>query len=109
LPAILVHADGTVERLAEGGSVLGYFDDWDYSQQTVPLPAGSRLLLFTDGVVDACDSNWQEFGEERLIEAAVEHRHLGAEVIKQSILSSVLAHCDGKLQDDATLVVVEVI
>lgn len=108
LPPILVHADGSFERLVDGGAVLGYFEDWDYSEHRVTLTPGSRLLLFTDGIVDACNAALEEFGEDRLIEAAVTHRGLDAEELKQHILDSVLGHCNGRLQDDATLVVIEV-
>jgi hypothetical protein len=56
-----VRADGTVERLAAGGAVLGVFPDGTYEQGRVAMLSGDRLILFTDGITEARDGSDEEF------------------------------------------------
>lgn len=105
-PALLVHADGSCERLLSEGAVLGVFETWNYEEREVALEPGSRLVLYTDGILEASDSSGQDFGEGRLRELAIANRHQTAEELKQTILAAVMDHCGSHLQDDATLLVI---
>src|SRR5579863_3187250 len=102
---ILVRAGGAVERLDRGGIVLGLAADPDYEQETLKMEPGDRLLLFTDGLTEACSAHGEEFGEERLIELAVENRSLRAKAIEEKALAAVRGFCE-QFDDDVTLVVV---
>lgn len=102
---ILVRAAGTVERLDRGGIVIGLSADADYEQDTLRLDPGDRLLLFTDGLTEACSATDEEFGEERLVELAIESRGFAAKAIEEKVLGAATAFCR-KFDDDVTLVVV---
>ena len=104
----MVRTDGSWERLDAGGAVLGHFDDWDYGQAEVRLNPGDRLLLFTDGLVEAANAAGEEFGEEQLLKVAIENCHRPAEELKRAILSAAMAHCGGGFHDDATLLVLAI-
>jgi sigma-B regulation protein RsbU (phosphoserine phosphatase) len=102
---LLVRANGSVERLGIGGPVLGVLGDAEYAQASVPLGAGDRLVLFTDGLTEARDAADEEFGEERLVAAAVAHRACSAPALQARLVNAVAAFTEGRLQDDATLMV----
>jgi sigma-B regulation protein RsbU (phosphoserine phosphatase) len=102
---MLVRADGSVERLGEGGPVLGVVADAEYEQAHVALNAGDRVVLFTDGLTEARDSADEEFGEPRLQEAAVQHRACSAPALQARLTDAVATFTGGRLQDDATLIV----
>ena len=104
-PPILVRADGSVERLTEGGPVLGVFGDATYGQGAVQVSNGDRLVLFTDGITEARNPDDAEFGEERLIELAVSHRACSAPALQARLAEAVAAFASDGLQDDATLIV----
>ena len=105
---VVVHADGSVSRLTEGGTVLGVFSDAAYDQATVAITSGDRIVLFTDGVTEARNAADDEFGEDRLIEAAVAHRGCSAPALEARLSQEVATFTGGTLQDDATLIVVAV-
>jgi sigma-B regulation protein RsbU (phosphoserine phosphatase) len=102
---MLVRADGTTERLGVGGPVLGVIADADYEQAQATLATGDRLVLFTDGLTEARSPSDEEFGEQRLLDAALAHRACSAPALQARLADSVAAFTGGHLQDDATLMV----
>lgn len=107
-PPILVRADGSVWRPGSDGMVLGVLENNTYSQTEVPLRSGDRLVLFTDGITEAGSHEGREFGEDRLVELVVAHRHLPAPALLDSLFEDVSAFTRGVFADDATLVSVAV-
>jgi sigma-B regulation protein RsbU (phosphoserine phosphatase) len=103
-----VHADGSHERLREGGTVLGVFDSRIYERGSAQLSAGDRVVLFTDGITEACSPADEEFGEARLLGVLKEHRGLSAEKLQSKILAVVAEFSGNHWQDDATLLVLAV-
>jgi sigma-B regulation protein RsbU (phosphoserine phosphatase) len=113
---ILVRRDGTVERLGAGGPVLGVFGDAPYEQSEVHVAAGDRVVLFTDGITEVREAaadehaaDYADFGEDRLISVAREHRGRSASALQECIAGAVSAFAGGQFQDDATLIVVAVL
>jgi sigma-B regulation protein RsbU (phosphoserine phosphatase) len=102
---MLVRADGSVERLGVGGPVLGVLGEAEYEQASVAVGAGDRLVLYTDGLTEARDAADEEFGEDRLLAAAVAHRACSAPALQARLTGEVAAFTGGHLQDDATLIV----
>ena len=105
-PPLLVHADGACERLDAGGSVLGAFPDLAYTQGEIQLREGDRLLLFTDGLSEAVDSNNEQCGDERLLELLRAHRRRTPEELKQIVFDAVAEFCGHSFHDDAALMIV---
>jgi sigma-B regulation protein RsbU (phosphoserine phosphatase) len=62
-PAQLVRRSGETVALIGEGAVLGVFPDWRYRNNHVQLGIGDHLVLFTDGITEAEDTNGDEFGE----------------------------------------------
>ena len=106
-PGLLLRSDGTTETLPGGGAVLGALPDWTYQDYTVQLQPGDQLLLSTDGITEAENAKLEEFGEERLLEAA-RARHGSALEVQRAIMQQVTAFCGGNFRDDATLLVLRI-
>ncbi len=106
-PPLLVRGNGSVSTLKSSGAVLGKFLDWPYEQTDLQFKGGDTLLLFTDGVVEACNEQEKPFGEERLMQLTRELANNCAHSIQGALLQAVSRHCGGKFQDDATLIVLQ--
>jgi sigma-B regulation protein RsbU (phosphoserine phosphatase) len=88
--------------------VLGAFPEARYTQGEVELHHDDRLVLFTDGLTEACDATGEQFGEEQLIALMSEHRHRSAEELKEILFSAVGEFCGNTFRDDAALMVVAI-
>lgn len=106
-PGLLLRSDGTTESLAGGGAVLGALPDWIYQDYSATLQPGDKLLLSTDGITEAENTQLEEFGDDRLLQAA-RSRDGSALDIQRSIMQQVTAFCGGNFRDDATLLVLRI-
>jgi sigma-B regulation protein RsbU (phosphoserine phosphatase) len=104
-PPLLVHADGTATELNAAGAVLGQFPDWVYEQSEVYLNRGDQLLMFTDGLVEACDHEEEPLGEASLVRVATKDPGANATEVMNALMRAASEHCGGRFQDDASLVV----
>jgi sigma-B regulation protein RsbU (phosphoserine phosphatase) len=107
-PPIVLHRDGSHDRLHEGGGVLGIFPQQAFSTGSTRLAAGDRVVLFTDGVTEAYDADGEEFGEARLLELLREHQSIPPSTLQEKILGAAGAFSRGHWHDDATLLVLAV-
>ncbi len=106
-PPLLVRADGASMELDAAGAVLGQFPSWGYEQSELRLEAGDRLLIFTDGLVEACNANDQAFGESSVVRIARENPDTNARSLMELTMRAASAHCGGHFQDDASLIVLK--
>ena len=92
------------------GLGLGLTDhDVDVVSATMSLQPGDRVLMYTDGVVEARDSEGEEFGIARLADLFVRESASGllASEILRRLVSVCLDFQGGRLRDDATLLLLE--
>ena len=105
-PPIVVRASGESQMLEGGGPVLGILAFAPYSEQRERLDPGDLLVLYSDGVTEANNANYDEFGEDRFIEVLKEHRHEPAGDIVAAVTKALGEFAAGAPQaDDITLVV----
>ncbi len=104
-PAVLMQ--GTHVSLVEGtGLPLGMFCDAHYSSQHFQFERGDRLLLYTDGVVEATDKDDCEYGTERLLRLA---KSLQADEAREAVQACVtdVASYRAAAADDLTVMVIQ--
>ena len=106
-PPLLIRADGTSKQLNAGGAVLGQLPDWRYEQGQLQMESGDKLLLFTDGLVEACNADEVFFGEDNLIRIARENPDANAEELMDLLRRAASRHSGEHFQDDASLIVLK--
>lgn len=104
---LLFDRDGGVVPLAWGqGQLLGFFEDLQLDEQTVILPPGSTLVLYTDGAFDAQDPQGDRFGLDHFVAATAACVGNPAQELCDRLVQKLLDYQgqDGQF-DDITLVV----
>lgn len=110
-PMPLVCIDGlAAEPAEETGPVISKFlPDMEFPVHEIALPRGSRLLCYTDGVVDAMGPDGRAFGAGRLRRLMTEQLRLGGKEWTERAAAAIRAHVgDRPLTDDVTLLTVSV-
>jgi sigma-B regulation protein RsbU (phosphoserine phosphatase) len=104
-PPALIKADGTLIRLTSGGPVLGVLPAGTYESGSVGFGPGDRLILYTDGITEARSDTDEEFGDDRLLSMALEHRACSAPALQARLVDAVATFTGRRFTDDATLIV----
>ena len=98
-----------VLRLEAGGPVVGLLRDLTYTEQVIQLHGGDVLIGYTDGISEAMTAEDEEWGEERMLQAA----EAACDQPAHEIISRIFAAADSftasaTQHDDMTLLVMKV-
>jgi len=105
-PPLIIHAGGTMEQLAPGGLPLGIMPNADFREGRTQLHYGDVLVIYSDGVSEACNPSGEEFGPTRLYEVVARNLDASAGGIRDRIESALTKFCQGTpAADDITLVI----
>jgi sigma-B regulation protein RsbU (phosphoserine phosphatase) len=103
-PPMLLLRNGGVVEVHENGLMLALFDSATYETTTRRLEAGDRLLLYTDGLVEACNANGEFLGREGL--SAVLRRTSGSPPGEAAdLILSAVKNWSASQEDDLTFIV----
>jgi sigma-B regulation protein RsbU (phosphoserine phosphatase) len=112
-PGPVIDGPGGVRQIAtercQRGPGLGLSRDSNYPTTTIPLDSIRRMILFTDGILEAENQQGEPFFEKRLIELIANHSGDTLDHLLDDILSSVLAFSQARhFDDDVCLLGIEV-
>ncbi|MBN1569068.1 MAG: SpoIIE family protein phosphatase [Acidobacteria bacterium] len=106
-PPLVVGRDGSMKELTDGGMVLGLFAGAKYEAGSVKLQPDDHLVLFTDGVVEALNSEDEEFGMDRLTALLRANAKASTPEILNRLRDAVIAFSANTPQhDDITVMVI---
>ncbi|MEV7415623.1 PP2C family protein-serine/threonine phosphatase [Streptomyces sp. NPDC089919] len=112
-PPLLIRAHHVVPGALEahGELPLGLGPGYTVSRTVheAQLEPGDRVLIHTDGVTEARSATGRHFGEEQLVDFITRALAAGepAPETLRRLVHTILDHHDGRLQDDATIVLAE--
>ncbi len=101
----------TLARISSNGLLFGVEPESDYPECGIALEAGDRLLLHTDGLIEAETAAGEPFGDHRLEQVVREGAPATAHELSERLLSEVAAWRPRSVpqQDDITLLVVDLV
>ncbi|MFL6450894.1 MAG: PP2C family protein-serine/threonine phosphatase [Bryobacteraceae bacterium] len=106
-PMLVRSGQKIIERLDEGGPVLGLLPKARYLAGTVKIESSDMLVLYSDGINEATNQNSQEYGEDRITELISDAADATASEMCGRIMKDFTAFAKfGVSQDDRTLMVV---
>ncbi|MCS6842694.1 MAG: PP2C family protein-serine/threonine phosphatase [Roseiflexus sp.] len=98
--------NGRVSELELSGLPLGVDDDAEYEEICVAIEPGNTVIMYTDGVVEATNSNGKYFGYERLERLLTEGAALKPRALVARLLHELRTWSDAGQDDDITVVAV---
>jgi len=105
---ILMRRTGAVERLVEGGPVIGLFPDLHVSTGRTTIENGDLLVMYTDGLSETRSPEGEEFEDERILAAL--RGMIGRpsqEIVARLVAGVRVFAADAGLSDDLTLMVAQ--
>ena len=108
-PPYVVRANGSIERLPISKNIIvGFIENFQFSEETLHLEPGDTLLLYTDGVTEAVDAELKEYGEERLETLLKNTTQMGCQEMIDAVKADVKAFTEEAEQsDDITLLAIK--
>ncbi|MGA7399191.1 MAG: PP2C family protein-serine/threonine phosphatase [Candidatus Sulfotelmatobacter sp.] len=103
-PPLLIVRDGGVTQIEENGLMLAAFAFASYSTAVHKLEAGDRMVMYTDGILEASNAAGDFFGQQSLCDLLKRTRHLSPAMAADSIISSVQQWSE-KQDDDLTVLI----
>ena len=107
-PPLIVRAGGDQVALEATGMPVGLIDAVEFAVAEEQLSSGDKVVIYTDGVTEAQNTEARFFGKKRLREQVAAHATEGCAAIHDAIQEAVAAFTEGAPQsDDITVVVLE--
>ncbi|MGE5805527.1 MAG: PP2C family protein-serine/threonine phosphatase [Ignavibacteria bacterium] len=107
-PIFVKHDSDEITLLNPTGPVLGPTPNGKYSVENINFARGDVLLIYSDGVTESTNAEFNGYGEERLKDILQKNKSLSPKEITYAILNDVIEFSKhGKYSDDKTLVVIK--
>jgi sigma-B regulation protein RsbU (phosphoserine phosphatase) len=109
-PLLLSKPTSSIKRLTQldPEPATGLIEDFTYSHETISLNHNDILIGYTDGIIEASNSQGIQFTEEKLVEILKKESSLKVAEIPKKVISSVQAFTQRKdFDDDICIVVAE--
>jgi len=103
-PPMLILRNGVVSEMKENGLILAAFDFAAYDTKAHSLKISDRILLYTDGIIEAANAAGEFFGQERLSELLRETASATAHQAADGIIQAVRGWARSQ-DDDLTLLI----
>ena len=106
-PYVYRAGSGKLESLSSWGFPLGVKRRDPFKEHSVEFASGDRLILYSDGLIEAVDDDGEPFGFDRFERTLLECGHTNADEIKKTLLGTIRKFTRNRPpDDDQTLVVV---
>ena len=104
-PPLVCNPQEGIKELGVGGPMLGIIQGGKYAELTRILRDGDNVVMYTDGISEARRDGSNLFEREGIATQLTGTCHSSPDEIAEALLNAATSHAEGKLQDDAAIVV----
>ena len=95
------------EEISVKGRVLGINQHTRYQQQEIPIYLDDLIIIFTDGVTEARNTEGEFIDKNQLLEYIEKHKHMHPQDIVQIIYEAILKLQNPSKKDDMTILIIK--
>jgi len=107
---IVVKSNGELKEIHVSGlPVCNLMENIDHSIIKIPVESGDRIILYTDGITEARNSNNELFETERILETIKNNIELDGKSLANKIIEDVETFTQKPIYDDMAIVVGKII
>ncbi|RPJ04329.1 MAG: GAF domain-containing protein [Spirochaetaceae bacterium] len=107
-PGLWLKEKGGFEELTTEDTYMGLVADVKFTSKKIKLATGDRVVLYTDGIVEAMNQNGEQFDTRRLVSAVMANARNSAAVFVQRVIDDVDIFCGhAKPHDDRAILCVD--
>ena len=107
-PAIMMPGEEFKVYKDTHGTVIGAMEDSEYMNYEIELKKGSKIFIYTDGVVEATNKKKELFGQQKMTGALNNSLNANPKEVLENVREAVDIFADGEEQsDDITMLCLE--
>lgn len=105
---VIVNANGSFKQNESRGHVISNLFSSNFFDSEITLNQGDKIILYTDGIIEARNARGELFGETRFFGILKEHARLSPHELCEKIHHEVLSHIrEQQQEDDITMVIAQ--
>ena len=105
-PLHLKKARGKIDSFGRTGPPLGVLEEGQWDSVEVDIKSGESLILYTDGVTDACNADGSFYGAQRLLALVERKKGKSAPALLDALMTDIDRFVAGEMQYDDTALIV---
>ncbi len=109
MPVIIKKSGEVKEIEVKGMPVCRLKKKTAYKEAVAPVEAGDRIILYTDGITEACNENREMFGTERLLRTIRENHELDGKTLARKVIDEAELFSGNLVADDMAIVVAKIL
>lgn len=106
-PPLVVRRDGSVERIASTGPVVGILKTASWRVHSTTLERGETLALYSDGLLEARSPEGDELGVDGIARMLTSAAGRNARQIGAKVVEAAATFANGAREDDLTVLVIK--
>lgn len=109
LPVMIKKSGEIKEVVVKGMPICTLIEEESYLQVTVPAESGDRIVLYTDGIPEACNAEKVPFDVNRVLDVLKDNIDLPGKQLAEKIIEEVKAYTQKPIADDMAIIISKLI
>ena len=109
LPIVINNSGEVQEVEVKGIPVCNLIEHPEYKLASIHAETGDRIILYTDGITEACNTDKKPFETERVLDLIKNNLDLEGKALAKMVISEVEAYTKNPIADDMAILVAKLI